>query len=77
MRLSNAMIIVWVLTATTTLAGCGSSEFGADGSIHPDHTAAIANYTGQGRGGTGWAGNSSGEFGPSEIPPTPDDFKPR
>ncbi len=50
---------------------------GCDGAVHPDGTAAIANYTGQGDGGQGWAGNADGEGGPSAIPPLPSDLSPR
>jgi hypothetical protein len=32
--------------------------------VHPDGTAAIANYTGQSDSGQGWAGNADGEGGP-------------
>jgi len=34
----------------------------------PDGTAAIGRFTGQGRGGDGWAGNASGAGGPSATP---------
>jgi hypothetical protein len=34
----------------------------------PDGTAAITRFTGQGRGGDGWAGNASGAGGPSATP---------
>jgi hypothetical protein len=62
------------------LSGCapdGTRLLGCDGAVHPDGTAAIANYTGQGHGGQGWAGNAGGEGGPSAIPPLPSDLSPR
>jgi len=34
----------------------------------PDGTVAIGRFTGQGRGGDGWAGNASGAGGPSATP---------
>jgi hypothetical protein len=54
------------------LLGCtadGIPHLGADGSFHPDATAGIAAYTGQGDGGQGWAGDSDGEGGPSAEKP--------
>jgi hypothetical protein len=62
------------------LSGCvpdGTTVLGCDGAVHPDGTAAIANYTGQGDSGQGWAGNADGEGGPSAIPPLPSDLSPR
>jgi hypothetical protein len=62
------------------LSGCapdGTMVLGCDGSVHPDGTAAIANYTGQGESGQGWAGNADGEGGPSAIPPLLSDLSPR
>ena len=64
------------LSIAGTLFGCASATkmgFGPDGSVHPDVTTGIADYTGQGRDAEGWAGNSAGEGGPSAIPPAPDD----
>jgi hypothetical protein len=62
---------LWALLLCGALPGCvagnnsnGAMHWGADGSIHPDFTAGIADYTGQGHAGEGWAGNSSGEGGP-------------
>ena len=61
----------WAICAgfiTIFLSGCapdGTTVFGCDGAVHPDGTAAIANYTGQGHSGQGWAGNADGEGGPS------------
>jgi len=73
-----AMTLLSGLAVTGALAGCASSAesngklaFGPDGSIHPDLTAPEADYTGQGREGEGWAGNSDGEGGPSAVQPTP------
>lgn len=37
----------------------------------------IAGYTGQGHGGEGWAGDSSGEGGPSAELSAADDLTPR
>jgi hypothetical protein len=62
------------------LSGCvpdGTTVLGCDGAVHPDGTAAIANYTGQGDSGQGWAGNADGEGGPSAIPPLASDLSPR
>jgi hypothetical protein len=62
------------------LLGCtagGTPHLGADGSLHPDATAGIAGYTGQGDGGQGWAGDSDGEGGPSAEQPVADDRTPR
>ena len=62
------------------LSGCapdGTTVLGYDGAVHPDGTAAIANYTGQGHSGQGWAGNADGEGGPSAIPPLPSDLSRR
>ena len=59
---------------TILLSGCapnGMMVLGHDGAVHPDGTVAIANYTGQGDSGQGWAGNADGEGGPSAIPPLP------
>jgi hypothetical protein len=73
----------WVMCTgfiTVFLSGCspdGTTVLGCDGSVHPDGTAAIANYTGQGDSGQGWAGNADGEGGPSAIPPLPSDLAPR
>jgi hypothetical protein len=73
----------WALTCLGSLLGCtgvgsnGSVGLGPDGSIHPDATASIAGYTGQGHGGEGWAGDSSGEGGPSAELPAADDLIPR
>jgi hypothetical protein len=61
------------------LSGCapdGTMILDCDGAVHPDGTAAIANYTGQGDSGQGWAGNADGEGGPSAIPPLPSDLSP-
>jgi hypothetical protein len=78
------VIALWVLLLSGALPGCvpgdnskGAIHWGADGSIHPDATAEIAGYTGQGHAGQGWAGNSSGEGGPSAVPPAANDHKPR
>ena len=73
----------WVACTGITilfLSGCspaGTTVPGCDGAVHPDRTAAIANYTGQGDSGQGWAGNADGEGGPSSIPPLPSDLSPR
>jgi hypothetical protein len=69
-----------ILACAAILAGCSSNgplHLGSDGSFHPDGTAGIADYTGQGDGGEGWAGDSSGEGGPSAELPAANDFKPR
>ena len=66
---------ICLLILAGTLAGCAG--FGSDGSVHPDGTAGIAGYTGQGRDGEGWAGDSSGEGGPSAEQPAADDLTPR
>jgi hypothetical protein len=75
---------LWILIFAGTLVGCtagaGSNRslgLGPDGSFHPDRTAGIAGYTGQGDGGEGWAGDSEGEGGPSAERPAADDLTPR
>ena len=75
---------LWVSICAGTLIGCtagtgsnGSLGLGPDGSFHPDGTAGIAGYTGQGHGGEGWAGDSEGEGGPSAERPAADDLTPR
>jgi hypothetical protein len=70
-----------IVAVAGTLAGCAASPpgalgFGSDGSLHPDATAGLANYTGQGEDGQGWAGDNDGEGGPSEIGPARDDLTP-
>ncbi len=67
---------LWILAVVGPLLGCSNLGIGSDGSFHPDATANFANYTGQGDGGTGWAGDEDGEGGPSAIPPVADDKKP-
>jgi hypothetical protein len=65
-----------IMLLAGALAGCSSAGkfgFGSDGSVHPDVTSGFADYSGQGRGGEGWAGNSDGEGGPSAIQPVADD----
>jgi hypothetical protein len=71
---------LWVLALAGGLLGCttgGTPHLGADGSFHPDATARIAGFTGQGDSGEGWAGNSDGEGGPSAEQPVSDDRFPR
>jgi hypothetical protein len=73
-----------ILICAGILLGCaagagsnGSLRVGQDGSVHPDGTGSIAGYTGQGDGGQGWAGDDSGEGGPSAERPAADDLIPR
>ena len=71
-----AMKLLPALALAAGLLGCtadGTPHLGADGSFHPDGTAAIADYTGQGDSGEGWAGDSEGEGGPSAEKPAADD----
>jgi hypothetical protein len=82
MKTLRAAKPLWVLICTGALLGCaagsnGSLGLGRDGSFHPDATASIAGYTGQGEDGTGWAGNNDGEGGPSAELPAADDLVPR
>jgi predicted small secreted protein len=79
MKTLRVATALWVLICAGTLSGCsnGSMGLGPDGSFHPDGTAGIAAYTGQGEGGEGWAGDSSGEGGPSAELPTHGDLSPR
>jgi hypothetical protein len=79
LRVAKAL---WALICFGTLVGCatgsnGSLSLGRDGSFHPDATARIAGFTGQGDGAEGWAGNSDGEGGPSAELPAADDLIPR
>lgn len=79
LRVAKAL---WILICAGALVGCtagsnGSLGLGPDGSFHPDGTAGIAGYTGQGHGGEGWAGDSSGEGGPSAELPAADNLTPR
>lgn len=84
MKTLRAAKALWILICAGTLGGCtagagsnGSLGLGRDGSFHPDGTASIAGYTGQGDGGEGWAGDSDGEGGPSAERPAADDLIPR
>jgi hypothetical protein len=71
-----AMIVSGLLGCTTGEKSGGGLHLGADGSFHPDGTAGIANYTGQGDSGEGWAGDSEGEGGPSAEKPVANDRVP-
>jgi hypothetical protein len=66
-----------VLGCTPGAGSNGTVGLGPDGSVHPDATAGFADYSGQGDDGMGWAGNSSGEGGPSAELPTVNDHAPR
>ncbi len=66
----NVIRLLWTMALAGALAGCGAG-FGRDGSVHPDITAGVADYTGQGDNGEGWIGNSDGEGGPSAETPPP------
>jgi hypothetical protein len=72
----TATKLLLALALAGGLVGCtagGGPHLGGDGSVHPDGTAGIADYTGQGESGEGWAGNSDGEGGPSAEKPVADD----
>jgi hypothetical protein len=76
----NVIKSLRILLLGSTLVGCtsgvpsgGGLHLSADGSIHPDATARIANYTGQGSFAEGWAGNSDGAGGPSQEQPLASD----
>jgi hypothetical protein len=75
----TATKLLLALTLAGGLLGCTANgpHLGADGSFHPDGTAGIAGYTGQGDGGQGWAGDSDGEGGPSAEQPVAADHMPR
>jgi hypothetical protein len=83
MSLTRRPTFRWAICAgftTVILSGCAPDRMtilGCDGAEHPDRTAAIANYTGQGDSGQGWAGNADGEGAPSAITPLPSDLSPR
>lgn len=72
--------LLWVPLLASPLVGCSTGSglgLGSDGSFHPDATAPISDYTGQGHDGEGWAGNSNGEGGPSAVQEAPSDAVPR
>lgn len=80
MQALSPMRLLSLLFLASALAGCagrGQPGLGSDGSSHPDMTQGIADYTGQGSDGEGWAGNSDGEGGPSAVPESPKDRVPR
>jgi hypothetical protein len=77
MKYVRGTTLLCALAAIGLLAGCRAEGFGKDGSIHPDPTEGIADYTGQGSSGEGWAGDSSGEGGPSAEQPLADTRLPR
>jgi hypothetical protein len=76
MKLPLVMRLWCSLAFASALLGCAKIGLGPDGSFHPDATAGIADYTGQGDSGEGWAGDSEGEGGPSAVQPDAVDERP-
>ena len=76
MKLFPAARLLCALAIASTLPGCSNGGLGPDGSFHPDATAGIADYTGQGDSAEGWAGDSEGEGGPSAVQPDAADQRP-
>ena len=81
----KGMMIASAFALVVGLAGAGPSPINAarpasrcsgwfEGAACPDGTASISRFTGEGRGGDGWIGDSDGVGGPSAVPYLP---KPR
>jgi hypothetical protein len=75
----RTMVIASAFAAVTSIAGTAHRVSGHEQAVPrcsgwfqlaacPDGTSAISPFTGQGRGGEGWAGNADGDGGPSAIP---------